>query len=72
MSQLSVDTAHHVITDVCAYHADKKDNQCLQDITIRLKDRLNSSGLLWHDLLADTGFSDGQNYAFLEAIGLTS
>jgi len=72
MSQLSVDTAHHVITDIHAYHADKKDNQCLQDITVRLKTRLNSLGLLWHNVLADTGFSDGQNYAFLESIGLTS
>ena len=32
MSQLSVDTAHHVITDIWAYHADKKDNQYLEDI----------------------------------------
>jgi len=32
--QLSVDMAHHVITDIGAYHADKKDNQCLQDITL--------------------------------------
>jgi len=29
MSHLSVDTAHHVITDIKAYHADKKDNQYL-------------------------------------------
>lgn len=72
LSQLSVDTAQHVITDIGAYHADKKDNQCLQDITIRLKTRLNSNGLLWENLLADTGYSDGENYAFLECIGLKS
>jgi len=72
MSQLSVDTGHHVITDIKAYHADKKDSQCLQDITIRLKNRLNKQGLLWQNLLADTGYSDGRNYAFLEEIGLTS
>lgn len=72
MSQLSVDTGHHVITDIYAYHADKKDSQCLQEITIRLKKRLNSQGLLWQNLLADTGYSDGRNYAFLEDIGLTS
>ena len=41
MSQLSVDTGHHVITDIWAYHADKKDNQYLQDITKRLKERLH-------------------------------
>ena len=37
MSQLSVDTAHHVISDIKAYHADKKDNQYLQEITKRLQ-----------------------------------
>ena len=72
LSQLSVDTAHHVITDIGAYHADKKDNQCLQDITLRLKNRLNSQGLLWLNLLADTGYSDGENYQFLEQLGLAS
>lgn len=72
MSQLSVDIGHHVITDIKAYHADKKDSQCLQEITIRLKDRLNKQGLLWQNLLADTGYSDGENYAFIEDIGLTS
>lgn len=40
LSQLSVDTAHHVITDIAVYHTDKKDNQYLQDITIRLQRRL--------------------------------
>ena len=72
MSQLSVDTEHHVITDIKAYHADKKDSQCLQDITIRLKKRLNKQGLFWQNVLADTGYSDGRNYAFLEHVNLTS
>lgn len=72
MSQLSVDTAHHVITDIKAYHADKKDNQYLQDITKRLKGRLHSQGLIWRNCVADTGYSSGENYAFLEREGLTS
>jgi len=71
-SQLCVDTAHHVITDIKAYHAHKKDNQYLQDITKRLKTRLNKEGLLWHNLIADTGYSSGENYAFLEQVGLIS
>lgn len=72
MSQLSVDTGHHVITDICAYHADKKDNQYLQDIVKRLKPRLNNAGLLWRNCLADTGYSSGENYAFLEQFNLQS
>ena len=72
MSQLSVDTAHHVITDIKAYHADKKDNQYLQDITNRLKSRLHKQGLIWRNCVADTGYSSGENYAFLENQGLES
>ena len=72
MSQLSVDTAHHVITDIKAYHADKKDNQYLQDITKRLRNRLHQQGLIWRNCVADTGYSSGENYAFLEAEGLES
>jgi len=72
MSQLSVDTGHHVITDIYAYHADKKDNQYLQDIVNGLKPRLHKAGLLWRNCVADTGYSSGDNYAFLEAINLQS
>ena len=72
MSQLSVDTGHHVISDIWAYHADKKDNQYLQDISIRLKQRLWQHGLLWSNCIADTGYSSGENYAFLEDQNITS
>lgn len=69
---MSVDTAHHVISDIKAYHADGKDNQYLQDICIRLSKRLNKHGLLWYNCVADTGYSSGENYAFLEQVGLQS
>jgi len=72
LSQLSVDTANHVITDIQAYRADGKDNQYLPDICQRLQDRLNTQGLLWHNCVADTGYSSGENYAYLEAKGLQS
>ena len=72
MSQLSVDTAHVVMTDIRAYHADKKDNQYLQDISIRLKSRLHTQGLIWRNCVADNGYSSGDNYAFLEQQGLES
>lgn len=71
-SQLSVDTAHHVITDIQAYHADGKDSQQLEDITNRLQRRLWKEGFVWENCVADTGYSSGENYAFLEGIGLKS
>ena len=72
MSQLSVDTGHHVITDIKAYHADARDSQYLPDICDRLEKRLHKHGLLWHNCIADTGYSSGENYAYLEAKGLRS
>ena len=71
-SNISVDTANHVITDVKAYHADRKDSQILQDATKRLKQRLIKQGLLWRNMLADAGYSSGENYAFLEKENLIS
>ncbi len=72
LSQLSVDTAHHVITDIRAYHADGKDNQQLQDIVRRLQKRLWQQGLVFENCVADTGYSSGENYAFLEERNLRS
>ena len=66
LSQLSVDTACHVITYIGADFADKKDNQCLPRIIGELKPRLQGMGLLFTTLMADTGYSSGENYAMLE------
>ncbi|WP_075344721.1 IS1182 family transposase [Tenacibaculum agarivorans] len=71
-SQLTVDSSHHVITDIKAYHGCGKDNQHLQDIVIRVKQRLWKKGVFWKNCLADTGYSSGENYAFLEIQGLQS
>lgn len=71
-SNICVDIASHVITDVRAYHADRKDSQILQDATKRLKQRLKKQGLLWRNMLADAGYSSGENYAFLEKENLIS
>lgn len=68
--QLAVDSTHHVITYVGAYHADKKDNQDLEDIVKRTRRRLWREGLAIENIFADTGYSSGENYAFLEAQGL--
>ena len=72
LSQLTVDSAHHVVSDIKGYHADGKDSQYLQDIVIRVKKRLWESGLVMDTCVADTGFSSGENYAFLERQGIES
>jgi transposase len=70
--QMAVDIANHVITHIGADFADKKDSQCLQTIVEKLKTRLNSNSLLWTNLLADAGYSSGENYAYLEQKGITA
>ncbi len=61
-----------MITDAKAYHADRVDSTNLQDVTLRLKKRLLKEGLLWRNILADAGFSSGENYDFLERENLVS
>jgi len=72
LSQMSVDTANHVITDIGADFADQKDSQHLQKITLRLKERLHKQGLSMRNILADAGYSSGENYAFFEELGIQS
>jgi transposase len=70
-AQLTVDTAAHVITDIGAYMADGKDNHHRPDVVKSVQSRLWKHGLLWENLLADTGYSSGENYALLENKGIT-
>lgn len=72
LSQMSVDSAHHVITHIGAEFADQKDSQHLQKIVLRLRSRLHSKGLLMENVLADAGYSSGENYAFFERENLRS
>lgn len=71
LSQLAVDTARHVISHVHADFADKADNQCLEPIVHPLRNRLLDNGLVWENL-PDTGYSSGENLAFLEKKGINA
>ena len=71
LCNLVVDTAAHVITDVQAYYADKKNTKTLQDSAARLNKRLRREGLMWENVLADAGYSSGENYVLFEKKGLT-
>jgi hypothetical protein len=46
-----------VITHIEAYHADKKDAQCLPNIIKGIKDNLQDQGLIVEQIIADTGYS---------------
>lgn len=61
-----------MITDVQAYRADKKDTKYLQDTARRLNKRLRREGLIWENVLADAGYSSGENYAYFENKSLTT
>lgn len=69
-SNLSVDTAHHVITNIQADHSDKKDSRYLQSIVENTSNRLAKFGINIENILADTGFSSGENYKKLEEMNI--
>lgn len=71
LAQTSVDTQHHVITYIEAYHADKKDSQCLPSIIKGLKENLQPEGIIVEQLMADTGYSSGQSLKALEENHIT-
>jgi transposase len=71
LAQTSVDTEHHVITHIQAYHADKKDSQCLPEIIKGLKQNLVPEGIIIEQILADTGYSSGAALKALEQNNIT-
>lgn len=66
------DTAEGVISHVQADFADGRDSQSLPDITLKLQQRLAHNELRLEELLADTGYSNGGNYALLEEWNITA
>lgn len=71
-AQVAVDTSNHVITSMEADFADKHDSRSLVGIVDPLVRRLQNQGLEVKNILADTGYSSGENYADLEARGLNA
>jgi hypothetical protein len=71
LAQTSVDTSHHVITHIEAYHADKKDAQCLPKIITGLKENLQDQGLIVEQIIADAGYSSGAALKALEENNIT-
>lgn len=71
LAQTCVDTAHHVITHIEAFHADKKDSQCLPQVLDGLTQNLNQQGLQVEQVIADTGYSSGAALKALEEKNIT-
>jgi transposase len=72
MSSMSVDTSHHVITHIRANYADHKDSLNLIDIARCTQRRLRKNLLKMDTLLADAGFSNGENYKYMEENDITA
>jgi len=69
-SMMSVDTANHVITHMSAEKAHKKDSRYLIKTVKSTAQRLNRLGCQMDIVLADAGFSSGENYAAIETMNI--
>jgi len=65
-AQVSVDTAHHVITQIQTDYADKKDSQYLPSLLKNTIDNLEEEGLHIEEVFADAGYSSGTALKSLE------
>ena len=69
-STMAVDTLNNVITNMNAEHASNKDSQLLIRNAKQTISTLEANGLKVESILADAGFSSGENYAMLERMGI--
>lgn len=70
-AQVSVDTAHHVITQIQGDYADKKDSQCLPSLLTNTIDNLQEQNLSIEEVYADAGYSSGTALKALEQNNIT-
>jgi transposase len=65
-AQVSVDTGHHVITQIQTDYADRKDSQCLPSLLNNTVNNLKEEGLQIEEVFADAGYSSGEALKALE------
>lgn len=70
-AQVSVDAAHHVITQIQTDYADKKDSQCLASLLQNTIENLKGEGLQVEEVFADAGYSSGEALKALEEKNIT-
>jgi transposase len=71
LCSLAVDTTTGLISHVQADLADSRDSVHLPRLVAQLQTRLTKQHVPLREVLADTGYSNGFNYAFLEQRGIT-
>ena len=71
LCSVAVDTAVGIISHIQADFADRRDSTHLPDFVRQLQMRLTANDLTLRYFVADTGYSNGFNYAFLEQRGVT-
>lgn len=72
LCSLAVDPAKGVISHIQADLADSRDSLHLPGLIERLQARLLTNEVPLRDVVADTNYSNGFNYAFLEQRGITA
>jgi transposase len=71
LSQLSVDTSSYIITSIGAFHADKKDSQCLDAVLDKIDNNLKEYGLAPNEIMADANYSSSSVLESLISRGIT-
>lgn len=71
LSQVSVDTAHHVITNIEAHPSDKTDSQCLAEVVDNTIENITAEGLVVEEVICDGSYSSPQALQHLEDINIT-
>lgn len=71
LCRVAVDTASGIISHLQADFADRRDSTHVPALVPLLQTRLAANELVLRDFVADTGYSNGFNYAFLEQQGVT-
>lgn len=67
LGQVSVDAAHHVITNIEAHHADKRDSDCLIPVLIHTINNLKEAGdIKVETVICDGNYSSGKTLQYLE------
>jgi transposase len=71
LSQVSVDSAHHVITNIEAHHADKRDSECLIAALIHTTNNLKEADLKVEEIICDGNYGSGETLKYLEQEKIT-